>query len=128
MIIVMKTKTNTKQSLLICLIVELVALLVGLEYFNPFQIEDFSEDKIMLRATIVLYLVTCGCGIFTAAKSKVFDDTTHMFEVIVLCGLLCFMAPKWPIILGMISVFTFVMLIRKDRRSSESWGLFLVLI
>lgn len=116
----MKIKISTKQSLLICLIIEVMALLVGLVCFNPFQIEDFSKDMGLFRATIILYLVACGCGIFTAAKSKVFDDTTHMFEVIVLCGLLCFMAPKWPIILGMISVFTVVMLIRKERRSSES--------
>lgn len=124
----MKTKTNTKQSLLICLVVELVTLLIGLEFFNPFQIGDLSKDMGLFRATIILYLVACGCGIFTAAKSKVFDDTTHMFNVIVLCGLLFFMAPTWPIILGMISIFTIIMLITKGKTSSKSWGLFLVLI
>ena len=107
------------QSLSICLAVEVIIFVLGMEFFNPFPIHEIRESHSMVLVTIFLYAASCACGITAARKYGILEDT-HMVEIVFLCLLLSFMARMWPIILGYILLFTLVLLISTKLKSPES--------
>jgi len=107
------------QTLVICLAIEIVTFVLGMEFCNPFPINEIRESHSMVLATIFLYAVSCICGIIAARECGMLDDK-HMTEIVFLCLFLCFIAPMWPIILGCIFLFTLILLITNKSKSSES--------
>lgn len=113
----METKT---KNLIFCLVAEIAILIIGLEFFNPFPIKEIREDQLMVLITLILYGLSCACGIFASIKSGLLQDNTHMTELLFLCLFIAFLAPMWPIILGCIIIYTIVLLLLQNRKSSES--------
>ena len=118
---VMKSKyPNSKRLLLICLIVELLTLLVGLEFFNPFPFNEISEDHAVVLATLLFFCISYAYAIFVTEITGVINTQKRMGYITLACLFLCFVAPIWPILLGIIIVFTIVSLIIIKPKSSES--------
>ena len=109
-----------KKLLIICLIAELIIMLIGLVLFNPFPMDGFNKSLILKSATLILYGATCCCGIYAAKVADLYDDNIHMVEIIMLCIVMAFIASLWPFILGAITIFTVVLLLTADKRSSNS--------
>ena len=105
--------------LILCLIVEILIFVLGIEFCNPFPINEIKESHDVVLLTILLYAASCLCGIFAAKGYGILKDD-HMVEIGFLCLFVSFLAPLWPIILGGIFVFTLVLFILEKMKSSVS--------
>ena len=111
---------KTKRTLLICLIVELVTLVMGLEFFNPFPFSEIGEDHLMVFATFMLFGLSYAYGIIVADISGLINANKHMGYFVLACLFLSFVSPIWPILLSVVIVFTIIMLVTTKHRSSKS--------
>lgn len=116
----MEKYPNSKRLLIICLIVELVTLLGGLEFFNPFPISEIGESHLMVGATFVLFGLSYAYGVIVADVSGIIDANKHMGYFVLACLFLAFVSPIWPILLIVVIVFTIVMLATTKSKSSKS--------
>ncbi|MBO4517029.1 hypothetical protein J5751_06480 [bacterium] len=70
--------------------------------------------------TFILFGLSYAYGIIAAEISGVINANKYMGYFILACLFLAFVSPIWPILLGIVIVFTLVLLIITKPKSSES--------
>lgn len=118
--ILIMEKTNKKRSLMILLIVELATLVLGLEFFNPFPFSEISEDHATILMTFILFGLSYAYGIIAFEISGIMNTNKYMGYFVLACLFLAFLSPIWPILLGAVIIFTIVLLITTNSKSSVS--------
>lgn len=124
----MEQKTNKVRELVTVLILELLVLVFGMEFFNPFPIKEISNDHGTVFIAVAFYVFSCAMGFLAASIYGLLDRkseyNTDGVEVLVVLMILGFMSYLWPIILTIVCIFTLVLIILKKRKSSTLWGPF----
>ena len=130
----MKNLTAQQKRLFFCLIAELAILLVGTEFFNPFPISEIAQNEYMVIMTAVICFVSCIIGIACVAIYGIGQNDKGIFSnfngaLFVVSVLFTLIIPYlWQVINLIIVLMTVVFIVILNRKSSESWGFFLVLI
>ena len=117
---------NVKKSwqLLFCLIAEVAILLVGLEFFNPFPIEEHSQGGYMFIMTRCICLFSLVIGIVAISLRGIGQKDKGVFSmfngglIVVSILLTLFIGSLWPIFDVIIIVMITVFIILEIKKSS----------
>lgn len=121
----MRKKITKSQILVFCLICEIAIFVLGMIYFNPFPIDNIKDSFFHVLMTILIYFAISGIVIWIGSIMGLFNKS-NLLKVVVMAGFLVFLAPIWPIILGVLIVVTLTCMTVWKIKSSVLWGLFLV--
>ena len=113
-----------RQTLLFCLVLECVTLCVGMELFNPFPFKDLGNDHSTVFVTLVFLGLSCVYGAVVTEISGILGEKKPLGYFTLACLFLAFVSPIWPILLGIVIIFTIILLLTQKRRSSNYWGFF----
>ena len=112
-------KVNKIQSLIICLIAEIVVFVLGTVFVHPLPIEDLN-DRLMAFA---LFEFSCIMGIVAASIYGLLDEkrdpNTDPFEMIIASLLVGAIIPIWHIALLFVAIFTLILIILEKRKLSD---------
>ena len=113
-------KLKTWQSLIICLIAEIIVFVLGTVFLHPFPINDENDWLI----AFALYEFSSVMGIAAASIYGLLDkiDTSkgdHL-EIILVTLIVGLVLPIWNIVLILVSVFTLILIILDLKRPSKN--------
>lgn len=108
------------QSLIICLVAEIIVFVLGTVFVHPLPIMNLN-DRLMAFA---LYELSCVMGIVSASIYGLLDqkDTSKVnrFEIIITVLIVGIPFPIWNIALLLVAIFTLILIVLDLKNPSKN--------